>query len=219
MLTDEQKRIIEKTKIYVNKKLSGEGSGHDFFHAERVLKTSLHICKIENADEYIVSLSALLHDIDDWKFSSDNKTNTENISAFLKSVNADDVTINKVTGIIKTLSYKGGVTDSSQSSLEGKIVQDADRLDAIGAIGIARTFTYGGNRHQIIYDPSVKPVQYYTLSQVKNEKNNTINHFYEKLLKLKDLMNTNEGKRLAVKRHDYMKEFLEEFYREWNCEY
>lgn len=219
MLTDEQKIIIKKTKIYVNEKLSGEGSGHDFFHAERVLKTSLHICKIENADEYIVSLSALLHDIDDWKFSSDNKTNTENIRAFLKSVNADDITINKVTGIIKTLSYKGGVTDSSQSSLEGKIVQDADRLDAIGAIGIARTFTYGGSRHQTIYDPPIKPVQYFTLSQVKNEKNHTINHFYEKLLKLKDLMNTNEGKRLAIKRHDYMKDFLEEFYREWNCDY
>lgn len=211
--------IINKTIEFVKTKLINEGSGHDYYHAERVYKTSLYIAEREGADTFIVSLAALLHDIDDWKFSKDNETNTSNIEKFLLTVGLDESIISSVLSIIKTISFKGGVVDSSQSTLEGKVVQDADRLDAIGAIGIARTFTYGGNKHRLIYDPEIPPKTFTSLNEVKEVKNHTINHFYEKLLKLKDLMNTETGRNLAVKKHRYMEAFLKEFYDEWNCTY
>lgn len=161
-------------------------------------------------------MAALLHDIDDWKFSKDNKTNTSTIDDFLRSVNVDDEYINKIVSIIKTMSFKGGVVDSTQNTIEGMIVQDADRLDAIGAIGIARTFTYGGYRNNLIYDPDIKPIEFTSLDEVKNKENTTINHFYEKLLKLKDLMNTSTAKEIAKRKHDFMVDFLNEFYYEWD---
>lgn len=214
-----KEKIIQETLKFVKNKLWEEGSGHDFYHALRVYKTASYIAEKEGADSFIVGLTALLHDIDDWKFSIDNTTNTINIESFLESIGVDDEIIETVCLIIKTMSFKGGVVDSSQSTLEGKVVQDADRLDAIGAIGIARTFTYGGSKKQIIYDPEITPKEFTNLTQVKNSKNHTINHFYEKLLKLKDLMNTKTGLTLAEKRHNYMENFLQEFYSEWNCEY
>ena len=210
-----KKLMIEKTKEFVKEKLYGEGSGHDWFHIERVYNLSRYLAEKENADSFIVEMAALLHDIDDWKFSSnnDNPTNTE---VFLKKIQVNEEDLIKIIKIINTISFKGGVVDSSQETIEGKVVQDADRLDAIGAIGIARTFAYGGNKNRVIYDPNIKPMNFTSLEDVKSENNHTINHFYEKLLKLKDLMNTKSAKEIAEKRHKYMEEFLNEFYSEWN---
>lgn len=212
----DKKLLIENTKCFVKEKLYGEGSGHDWFHIERVYNLAKFIGEKENADLFIVEMTALLHDIDDWKFSEGTDTNTTVTENFLSSINVSKDDINKIISIIKTMSFKGGVVDSTQSSIEGKVVQDADRLDAIGAIGIARTFAYGGSKGRQIYDPSISPIQFTSLEQVKNEENHTINHFYEKLLKLKDLMNTDTGKELAEKRHKFMESFLDEFYSEWN---
>lgn len=213
----DKNEIVNKTVEFIKEKFYGEGSGHDYFHIDRVYRTALYIAERENgADKYIVSLAALLHDVDDWKFTDTNETNTSNIEKFLRSVEVDDETIKKVCAITKKISFKGGVVDSTQDTIEGKIVQDADRLDAIGAIGIARTFAYGGSKNRMMYDPSIKPQTFTTLDEVKNTKNHTINHFYEKLLKLKDMMNTETGKKLAKERHEFMEEFLKEFYKEWN---
>ena len=211
-----KKLIIEKTKEFVKEKLYGEGSGHDWFHIERVYNLSRYLAEKENADSFIVEMAALLHDIDDWKFSSINDTNTTNTEVFLRKIQVNEEELIKIIKIINTISFKGGVVDSSQETIEGKVVQDADRLDAIGAIGIARTFAYGGNKNRVIYDPNIKPINFTSLEEVKSENNHTVNHFYEKLLKLKDLMNTKSAKEIAEKRHKYMEEFLNEFYSEWN---
>ena len=208
--------MIEKTKEIVKKKLYGEGSGHDWFHIERVYNLAKYIAEKENADSFIVEMTALLHDIDDWKFSNTNETKTTVTENFLQSINIDDDSFKKIIKIIQTMSFKGGVVDSTQHTIEGKVVQDADRLDAIGAIGIARTFAYGGNKNRIMYDPAINPIDFNSLNEVKNTENHTINHFYEKLLKLKDLMNTNTAKELAERRHKFMETFLDEFYYEWN---
>ena len=208
--------MIQKTKEFVKDKLYGEGSGHDWFHIERVYNLAKYISKKENANSFIVEMTALLHDIDDWKFSSSNTTDTTITENFLLSLGVDTESFEKIIKIIKTMSFKGGVVDSTQHTIEGMIVQDADRLDAIGAIGIARTFAYGGNKNRVLYDPDIKPITFGSLDEVKNKDNHTINHFYEKLLKLKDLMNTNSGKELAERRHNFMENFLSEFYYEWN---
>lgn len=208
--------IIEETKIFVKDKLYGESSGHDWFHIERVLNLATYICEKEKGDEFIVKMTALLHDIDDWKLKKENDTDTTVTENFLKSINLDKKYINTILNIIKTMSFKGGLVDSSQHTLEGKIVQDADRLDAIGAIGIARTFAYGGRKNRLMYDPSIKPMEYTSLDEVKNSENHTINHFYEKLFKLKNLMNTDTAKQIAMERHRFMELFLDEFYYEWN---
>ncbi|WP_297519870.1 HD domain-containing protein [uncultured Clostridium sp.] len=209
--------VIENTIEFVRDKFCDEGSGHDWFHIERVYNNACYIAKKEEADEYIVKLTALLHDVDDWKFSDDNKTSTTTVEKFLKEQSVDILDIKKITTIIKTMSFKGGVVDSTQNTIEGMIVQDADRLDAIGAIGIARTFTYGGYKGNLMYDPNIKPQEFKNLDEVK-KKNTTVNHFYEKLLKLKDLMNTKTGVELAKERHEYMESFLQVFYKEWNME-
>ena len=212
----EKTLMIEKTKIFVKEKLYGEGSGHDWFHIERVYNLSKFIAQNEQADLFIVEMTSLLHDIDDWKFSKGTHTDTTVTEKFLKSLSVDKDDINKIISIIRTMSFKGGVADSTQHSIEGMIVQDADRLDAIGAIGVARTFAYGGSKNRPIYDPNIKPIDFTSLEQVKNQENHTLNHFYEKLLKLKDLMNTETAKKIAEKRHKFMENFLEEFYYEWN---
>ena len=211
-----KKLIIEKTKEFVKEKLYGEGSGHDWFHIERVYNLSRYLAEKENADSFIVEMAALLHDIDDWKFSSSNDTNTTNTEVFLRKIQVNEEELIKIIKIINTISFKGGVVDSSQETIEGKVVQDADRVDAIGAIGIARTFAYGGNKNRVIYDPNIKPINFNSLDEVKSSDNHTINHFYEKLLKLKDRMNTKSAKEIAIARHKYMEEFLNEFYYEWN---
>lgn len=204
--------ILKETKTFVKDKLYKEGSGHDWFHIKRVYNLATYICEKEGGNEFIIKMTALLHDIDDWKFSNNSKT-TEN---FLKSLNLDEESIHKIMNIITTMSYKGGVVDSSQNNIEGKIVQDADRLDAIGAIGIARAFTYGGSKNRSMYDPDVKPMDFQNLDEVKNLNDHTINHFYEKLLKLRDLINTDTAKQIAEERHRFMEIYLDEFYYEWN---
>lgn len=204
--------ILKETKSFIKDKLYKEGSGHDWFHVKRVYNLATYLCEKEGGDEFIIKMTALLHDIDDWKFSNNSKTTEK----FLKSLNIDEKLIHQIMDIISTMSYKGGVTDSTQNTLEGKIVQDADRLDAMGAIGIARAFTYGGSKHRLMYNPDLKPMNFENLEQVKQADNHTINHFYEKLLKLKDLINTDTAKQIAEERHRFMEIYLDEFYYEWN---
>ena len=206
--------ILEKTRDFVKDKMYKEESGHDWFHVERVCNMAKYLAQKESADMFVVEMTALLHDIDDWKFS--DVYNTTVTEEFLKSVEVSEEDSNRILNIIKTMSYKGGVVDSTQNTTEGMVVQDADRLDALGAIGIARAFAYGGSKNRSMYDPSIKPIDFKSLDEVKNKDNHTINHFYEKLFKLKDLMNTNTAKEIAKKRHKYMENFIEEFYSEWN---
>lgn len=211
-----EKMVIDKTKDFVRAKLEGEGSGHDWWHIVRVYNTAKYIGEKENADLFIVELAALLHDIADWKFHKDNvNLGSEITEQWLKFLEVPEDKIQQVTQIIKTLSFKGGTVDSTQHSIEGKVVQDADRLDAIGAIGIARTFAYGGFINREMYNPEKKPKSYNNFEEYKNAEDTTINHFYEKLLLLKDLMNTEAAKNMAVERHEYMENFLNEFYSEW----
>ncbi|GAA0699305.1 HD domain-containing protein [Paraclostridium ghonii] len=212
----DKKIIIEKTIEFVKEKLKNEGSGHDWYHIERVYNLSKYLANKEGADSCIVELAALLHDIEDWKFSDTNETSTEITEKFLKSLKVEESDIIKITNIIKSMSFKGGVVNSKQNTIEGMVVQDADRLDAIGAIGIARAFTYGGYKHQTIYNPEISPREFKSIEDVKNKENHTINHFYEKLLKLRDLINTDSAKEIADKRHEFMKEYLDAFYYEWN---
>ena len=207
--------MIDNTKTFVKDKLFGEGSGHDWFHIERVYNMAKYIGEMECADSFVVEMTALLHDIDDWKFSDGNETETTVTEEFLRSIDVSSEDMDKIISIIKTMSYKGGVVDSSQGTIEGMVVQDADRLDAIGAIGIARTFAYGGSKNRIMYDPDVKPMDFKSLDKVKCDNNHTVNHFYEKLLKLKDLMNTDTAKVIAKRRHKFMEDYLKEFYYEW----
>lgn len=214
----DNKLIIDKTKEFVKNKLGGEGTGHDWWHILRVYKTSVYIGEKENADMFVVELTALLHDIADWKFNDGNSDIGPKISSdWLKSLGVDETIINKITNIIRTISFKGGTTNSKQETIEGMVVQDADRLDAIGAIGIARAFTYGGYRERELYNPNIKPQKYNDFQKYKNSVDTTVNHFYEKLLLLKDLMNTKSGRSMAEERHRFMEEYLDKFYREWDC--
>lgn len=204
---------MEKIKEYVKDLLAKEYSGHDYYHCIRVYNNAMLICKDMDCDKQLVSVASLLHDVDDAKlFDSKDYDNARKI---LNVLNYEKYFIEKVINIIKDVSFKG--KDSViPSSLEGKIVQDADRLDAIGAIGIARTFAYGGNHNRLIYDPTVKPNLNMDYNQYKNSNNPTINHFYEKLLLLKDMMNLEKSKEIATHRHKFMEDYLKEFYDEWN---
>lgn len=211
--------IIANTEAYVQKTLQDAEGGHDWFHIQRVYKNSLLILKNEEADELIVSLGALLHDIADSKFHNGDETVGPRIaSEFLKCQNVPQEVIDHVVKIIENISYKGGNEHQKFRSNELDIVQDADRLDALGAIGIARTFNYGGFKGRALYDPEISPNLNMTKEEYKNSDAPTINHFYEKLLLLKDRMNTNTGKTIAGERHRYMQEFLDQFYAEWNGE-
>ena len=209
--------IINYTAQHVRTKLSGEGSGHDWFHIERVWKNAIHIGNQENADMFVVELAALLHDIADWKFSnSDDTAGPREARAWLEKLQVDEKTIAHVCEIINDLSFKGARVKTTMKSKEGVVVQDADRLDALGAIGIARAFAYGGLKGSELYNPNVKPEFHTSFEQYKQSRGNTINHFYEKLLLLRDLMNTETAKQIAEERHAFMEKFLEQFYDEWN---
>jgi len=207
---------IEKTINFVKKTLENAEAGHDWFHIERVFKTALNINKVEKGDELIVSFAALLHDIADPKFNNGDEEIGPNVAVdFLKSINVDERIINEVKLIIQNMSFKNSFDKVGYTSKEINIVQDADRLDAIGAIGIARAFTYGGYKNRVLYDPEIKPEQHLSKESYKNTTAPTINHFYEKLLLLKDMMNTESGKAIAEKRHNFMISYLEQFYSEW----
>lgn len=189
--------------------------GHDFFHTLRVMRIAKYIAKIEGANTEIVELASLLHDVDDYKITGRNMDSVENACKLMNKYNIDKQVQLQVTDIIKTVSFKANDTEIP-SSLEGKVVQDADRLDALGAIGIARAFAYGGSRGNMIYNPNSKPNLNMNSDEYVKNKTTTINHFYEKLLLLKDMMNTETGYNIAIKRDQFMRDFLEEFYWEWN---
>ncbi|MGB3591204.1 MAG: HD domain-containing protein [Nonlabens sp.] len=213
--------LIENTVEFVKNTLQDTESGHDWFHIERVWKLSRHIAAIENRGNLeIIELAALLHDIADSKFhNGDELIGGEKADSYLVSQNVDKCTRNDVKLIIDHISFKGGHSTRPENNIEFDIVQDADRLDALGAIGIARTFNYGGFKHRKIYDPTVKPDLEMTKEEYKNSTAPTINHFYEKLLKLKDLMNTKTGSQIAESRHQFMLQFLDQFYSEWNVRF
>jgi len=211
--------IVNKTILFVKKKLDNAEGGHDWFHIERVYKNALSIADNEVCDDTVVKLGALLHDIADSKFHDGDETVGPKIaSEFLASNKVDKATIQHVINIIENISFKGGNTEKSFSSIELEIVQDADRLDAIGAIGIARTFNYGGFKNRPLYNPNIAPKLHMSKEEYKNSQAPTLNHFYEKLLLLKDKMNTETGKQIAQERHRYMEGFLSQFYAEWDGE-
>lgn len=215
-MTDTQ--IIEKTIAFVQQTLHGAEGGHDWFHIQRVYRNTLLIAKDEKVDLLVVSLAALLHDIADSKFHSGDESIGPKIAKdFLSSLQVDDNVIQHVVNIIINISYNTSLgSERSFNSKELEVVQDADRLDAIGAIGIARAFNYGGFKNRELYNPDIPAKLNMTKEEYKNSKSPTLNHFYEKLLVLKDKMNTDTGKIVAEERHHFMLNYLDQFYREWN---
>ncbi|WP_034887400.1 HD domain-containing protein [Gillisia sp. Hel_I_29] len=209
--------IISNTIEFVKSTLKNAEGGHDWFHIERVYKNAKLIAKGEKADDLIVTLGALLHDIADSKFHNGDETVGPKIAKeFLRNQDVSEEIIAHVVKIIENISFKGGKEAQKFKSPELDIVQDADRLDALGAIGIARAFNYGGFKGRALYDPDIEADLNMTKEQYKSSTAPTINHFYEKLLLLKDRMNTTTGKKIATERHQYMLGFLEQFYAEWN---
>ena len=210
-------QIINNTILFVKNQLAHAEGGHDWFHIERVYKNALLIAEEEECDLTVVKLAALLHDIADSKFHGGDETvGPKTARTFLESQNVSEDIILHVIAIIENISFKGGNFEKKFNSKELEIVQDADRLDAIGAIGIARTFNYGGFKNRPLYNPNIQPNLNMSKEEYKNSESPTLNHFYEKLLLLKDKMNTESGKKIAQKRHDFMVTFLSQFYAEWD---
>ena len=213
-----RKTILKKTKKFVKQRFKGAEGGHDWFHTKRVLANSVHIAKKENANLFVVQLAALLHDIADAKFHDGDETVGPKVaSEFMIEHNVDQLSREHIVKIIESVSFKNSFsnTDNPFNSIELKIVQDADRLDAIGAIGIARAFNYGGFKNRELYNPKITPNRSMSKEEYKKSDSPTINHFYEKLLLLKEKMNTSTGKKLAEKRHAFMLSYLDQFYQEW----
>ncbi|USK32216.1 HD domain-containing protein [Bacillus sp. F19] len=208
------KQIAENVEKFVKARLETEGTGHDWLHIDRVRRTALNLAKKYSCDLRIIELSALLHDLIDDKLSDDIRMKTDEVANLLREEGLDPDSIQEVLTIISTISFKGGKR-RAVSSIEAQIVQDADRLDAMGAIGIARVFSYGGSKGNLIYDPAIPARNSMTYEEYRTIKSTSINHFYEKLLKLKDLMNTEEGKMLALQRHQFMVDYLSQFFLEW----
>lgn len=219
MTFNQTEKMITKTVEFVKQKLEGAEAGHDWFHIERVWKLSLRIAATEKADITVVALAALLHDIADPKFHEGDETLALRISEdFLSKLGVEAGIKNQILFIIENISFKNRADAPSYLPVELKIVQDADRLDAMGAIGIARTFNFGGFKNNLMYHPDLPPNLNQSKDEYKKSVGTTINHFYEKLLLLKDLMNTDEGRRLAEERHEFMLQFLDQFYAEWNVD-
>ena len=214
------KNHITLTINFVKEKLEGAEAGHDWFHIERVWKLSKKIAEKEGGNLEVIELSALLHDIADPKFHNGDETLALKISQnFLEEIHIDTELIEQVLFVIKNISFKNRAEAPENPPLELQIVQDADRLDAIGAIGIARTFNFGGFKNNLMYHPEIKPNFGMNKEEYKKSNGTTINHFYEKLLLLKDLMNTKTAKKIASERHGFMLQYLDEFYKEWNVEF
>jgi uncharacterized protein len=213
-----KKKVVQNTIHFVKKTLDGSEGGHDWFHINRVYKNALLIAKNEKVDIFVVQLGALLHDIADAKFyDGDESIGPKKARDFLKSQQVEETVISHIENIILYISYKSSFDHNSCfSSPELNVIQDADRLDAIGAIGIARCFNYGGFKNRALYDPEIKPNLKMTKEEYKKSKAPTINHFYEKLLLLKDKMNTKTGLIIAQRRHSFMNEFLQQFFDEWD---
>lgn len=218
-LNSKQLDIIKQTIVFVKNTLTNAEGGHDWWHIYRVWQNAKHINKIEKGNRFIVELAALLHDIADSKFHNGNENiGPRKAQLFLESLSVNENIISHIVNIIKHISFKGGHNASSFKSLEFDIVQDADRLDAIGAIGIARTFNYGGFKNRELYNPLIKPNLKMSKDEYKNSTAPTINHFYEKLLLLKDRMNTPTAISIAQERHRFMENYLKQFYAEWEGE-
>ncbi len=209
-------QIIQKTEEYVRSELAQAEGGHDWWHIHRVRNNALKIAETEPGDRFVIELAALLHDIADAKFhDGDDEIGPRKTEAFLLTQRVPSTVVEHVCRIVENISFKGGHVPPEFDSLELRIVQDADRLDAIGAIGIARAFNYGGYRGRLLYDPGIKPDLQMTKEAYRNNTAPTINHFYEKLLLLKDRMNTAAGKEMAEQRHHFMQQYLDQFYQEW----
>jgi len=209
--------LIEQTIIFVKQTLAGAEGGHDWWHIYRVWQLSKQIAKTEKVSMLVVELGALLHDIADSKFNNgDEEIGSQKAREFLDSMNVESAVTEHVVQIILNVSFKGGNESRKFSSAELDVVQDADRLDAMGAIGIARTFNYGGFKNRELYNPEIPPNLTMTKEEYKSSSAPTLNHFYEKLMLLKDRMNTATARQMAVHRHEFMEQFLEEFYAEWN---
>jgi len=210
-----QSEIIQKTADFIKGEFGDDSSGHDWWHIYRVWKNAIAICEREKADLFTVEIAALLHDLDDWKFSKDGDETPHRAKAWMDSCGLEPKINQAVCEIIMHVSYKGAGVENKMKTLEGFIVQDADRIDAIGAIGIGRAFAYGGYKNRPMYDPETSNQMHATFEEYKNSKSATINHFYEKLLLLKDKMNTATAKQIAERRHVVMVKFLEQFMLEW----
>ena len=210
--------IIERTIAYLQVEFANEGTGHDWYHIERVWKMAKQIAQKEgDSDLLVVELGALLHDIADHKFhGGDENIGPKKALEHLSQYDIEVKQIEKIVQIVEEVSFKGKGVPTPMSSKEGAIVQDADRLDAIGAIGVARTFAYGGSKNRPIYDPNVKPICHASFAAYKTSTAPTINHFYEKLLSLRDKMNTETAKKEAKRRHEFMELFLQNFYMDWD---
>ena len=216
-LTDAQRQIVDQTAVFVRRQMEGDSSGHDWWHVWRVWQNSLFISRNENADRFVTELAALLHDIADWKFHDGDETaGPKAARVWLSEQSVDEQIIEHVCRIIETVSFKGAGVETPMETLEGKIVQDADRLEAIGAIGIARCFAFGGAKGRLMHDPEDPPELHASFEDYKKKSGPSINHFYEKLLLLKDRMNTETGSQLAAERHKVLEDFLAQFHAEWN---
>lgn len=214
----DKETIVAKTEAYVRELLSGEGSGHDWWHIARVRNLAVAIGEREGADSYVVQLGALLHDVADWKFhDGDASVGPRKAREWLMSLGADEATVAAVEEIVADISFKGAGVKTPMRTLEGKCVQDADRLEALGAIGIGRAFAYGGHANRLMHDPDAQPEQHQSFEQYKTAKGTTVNHFYEKLLLLRERMNTPTGRAIAEERHAFMEEFLRRFFVEWEA--
>jgi len=215
-LSTGQRAIVERCADFVRQELAQGEKGHDWWHIERVWRNACRIAENEPANLFVVELAALLHDIADSKFfGGDEEIGPMKAASYLRSLRVDDEVTEQVVQIIRHISFKGGNQVAGYNSPELMVVQDADRLDALGAIGIARAFHYGGFKNRLLYHPDIKPNLKMTREEYKKSDAPTINHFYEKLLLLKDRMNTPSGKALAARRHAFMEQFLAEFEREW----
>lgn len=213
-MTNEE--ILQATLDHVRQEFQGDSSGHDWWHIHRVWKNALAICRQEPADRFVVELAALLHDLDDWKLNPASDGTPIRAEAWLRQMNVATEVREQVCSIITRLSFKGAGVENQIDTLEGRIVQDADRLDALGAVGIGRAFAYGGHKGRVLHDPDEPPQLHATFEQYKNSQGTTLNHFHEKLLLLKERMNTQTAKRIAETRHVYMEGFLEQFLKEWD---
>ncbi|WP_187292109.1 HD domain-containing protein [Bacillus sp. 1NLA3E] len=211
-----EKDVILITEEFVKKSLGQDCTGHDWYHIERVRKNALYICEQEKAgDPFVIEMAALLHDIPDGKLNESEAAGFEILASFFDGLSLSKIVRERINEIITSISYKGG-RKVELTSVEAKIVQDADRLDALGAIGIARTFAYGGHKGQAIYDPMITVRSEMTINEYRNGRSSSIHHFYEKLLKLRDLLHTNTAKKIAERRHRFMEMYLQEFYSEWD---
>lgn len=210
-----REEIINKTTEFVKEKLAGDSSGHDWWHIYRVWNMSKKIQEKEGGDLFLIEMAALLHDVADWKFYDNENEGVKVVHNFLNGLGLDNGYVIKILEIIKNVSFKGAGVKDQMISLEGKIVQDADRLDAMGAIGVARTFAFGGKFGNEMHNPNLEVKMHKSFDEYKNTRGTTINHFYEKLLLLKDRMNSSKAKQIAMGRHVFMENFLKQFYKEW----